>query len=82
MHFATELFRHQAGFAYPHVPFKGLPQLAGEIISGRPDASFSSFPALHPYMQSGRMRLPGIARATQLPNYPDYPIYRIARAFR
>ena len=30
LHFATELFRSTAGFTYLHVPFKGLPQLAGE----------------------------------------------------
>jgi tripartite-type tricarboxylate transporter receptor subunit TctC len=73
LHFATETFRFQAGFTYLHVPFKGLPQLASEVISGRLDASFGSFPALHPYVQSGRMRLLGIARTTRLPNYPDYP---------
>jgi tripartite-type tricarboxylate transporter receptor subunit TctC len=73
LHFATEMFRAQAGFTYLHVPFKGFPQLAGEIISGRLDASFGSFPAVLPYVQSGRMRMLGIARATRLPNYPDYP---------
>ena len=73
LHFATEMFRFQAGFTYLHVPFKGLPQLAGEVISGRVDATFGSFPVLHPYVQAGRMRLLGVARATRLPNYPDYP---------
>ena len=73
MHFATEMFRAQAGFTYLHVPFKGFPQMAGEIVSGRLDAAFGSFPTVHPYVQSGRMRLLGIARATRLPAYPDYP---------
>jgi tripartite-type tricarboxylate transporter receptor subunit TctC len=73
LHFATEMFRSQAGFTYLHVPFKGLPQLAGEIISGRLDASFGSFPVVIPYVQAGRMRMLGIARSTRLPNYPDYP---------
>jgi tripartite-type tricarboxylate transporter receptor subunit TctC len=73
LHFATEMFRSQAGFTYLHVPFKGFPQLAGEIASGRLDASFGSFPAVMPYVQTGRMRMLGIARATRLPNHPDYP---------
>ena len=73
LHFATEMFRSQAGFTYLHVPFKGFPQLAGDLISGRLDASFGSFPAVLPYTQGGRVRILGIARATRLPNYPDIP---------
>lgn len=73
MHFATEVFRSQAGFTYLHVPFKGFPQLAGEIVSGRVDAALGSFPAVHPYVQSGRMRILGIARAARLPSHPDFP---------
>ena len=73
LHFATEMFRSQAGFTYLHIPFKGFPQAAGEIISGRLDASFGSFPTVMPYVQTGRMRLLGIARDKRLPNYPDIP---------
>ena len=73
LHFATEMFRAQVGFTYLHIPYKGFPQAAGEIISGRLDASFGSFPTVLPYVQTGRMRLLGIARATRLPNYPDIP---------
>jgi tripartite-type tricarboxylate transporter receptor subunit TctC len=73
LHFATEMFRFQAGFTYLHVPFKGLPQLAGEVIAGRVDATFGSFPALQPYVQAGRMRMLGVARTARLTNYPDYP---------
>ena len=73
LHFATEMFRARAGFTYHHIPFRGFPQLAGDIIGGRLDASFGSFPTVHPYVQGGRMRLLGIARATRLQTYPDYP---------
>lgn len=73
LHFATELFRYQAGFSYLHVPFKGLPQLAAEVMAGRVDATFGSFPVLQPYVQGGRMRMLGVARAARLANYPDYP---------
>jgi hypothetical protein len=73
LHFATELFRSQAGFTYLHVPFKGFPQLAGELVSGRLDATFGSFPTLHPYVLSKRIRLLGIGRLKRIANYPDYP---------
>lgn len=73
LHFATELFRSTAGFSYLHVPFKGFPQLAGDLVAGRLDASFGSFPAVLPFTQGGRVRILGIARDKRLPNYPDIP---------
>jgi tripartite-type tricarboxylate transporter receptor subunit TctC len=73
LHFATEMFRAQAGFTYLHVPFKGFPQLSTDLIAGRLDASFGSFPAVLPFTQGGRVRILGIARDKRLPNYPDIP---------
>jgi len=73
LHMATELFRSQVGFKYLHVPFKGVPQMAQELMSGRVDAAFSSFTGMHPFVMSGKVRLLGIAKATRAPNYPDLP---------
>lgn len=73
LHMATELFRSQVGFEYLHVPFKGVPQMAQELVSGRVEAAFSSFTGMYPFIQSGRVRLLGIAKATRAPNYPDFP---------
>lgn len=73
LHFATELFRSTAGFSYLHVPFKGFPQLAGDLAASRLDASFGSFPAVLPFTQGGRVRILGIARDKRLPHYPDIP---------
>jgi len=73
IHMATESFRSQVGFKYLHVPFKGVPQMAQELMSGRVDAAFSSFTGMYPFITSGRVRLLGIAKATRAPNYPDLP---------
>jgi tripartite-type tricarboxylate transporter receptor subunit TctC len=73
LHMATELFRSQVGFSYLHVPFKGVPQMGQELMSGRVDAAFSSFTGMYPFIASGRVRLLGIAKAMRAPNYPDYP---------
>jgi tripartite-type tricarboxylate transporter receptor subunit TctC len=73
LHFATEQFRSAAGFTYLHVPFKGFPQITGELLSGRLDASFGSFTAVLPFMQGGKLRMLGIARDKRLPNHPDIP---------
>jgi tripartite-type tricarboxylate transporter receptor subunit TctC len=73
LHMATELFRSQVGFKYLHVPYKGVPQMGQELIAGNVDAAFSSFTGMYPFIQSGRVRLLGIAKATRAPNYPNYP---------
>ena len=73
LHFATEAFRHQAGFTYLHVPHKSATGIHTELMGGRLDASFGSFISLQPHVVSGRLRMLGIARATRAPNYPDFP---------
>jgi tripartite-type tricarboxylate transporter receptor subunit TctC len=73
IHMATEMFRSQVGFTYLHVPFKGVPQMGQELMAGRVDAAFSSFTGMYPFIQSGRVRLLGIAKDKRAANYPDYP---------
>ena len=73
LHFAAELFRTQVGITYLHVPFKGVSQMATEIIGGRVDAAFTSFTGVLPFVTSGKLRLLGIAKSRRADNYPDYP---------
>jgi tripartite-type tricarboxylate transporter receptor subunit TctC len=73
LHMAAELFRSAVGFEYVHVPYKGVSPMAQDIIAGRVDAAFSSFTGIFPFVQSGRVRLLGIAKDTRAPNYPDLP---------
>jgi len=73
LHMAAELFRSFVGFEYVHVPYKGGVPMAQDVIAGRVDAAFSSFTGIFPFVQSGRVRLLGIAKATRAPNYPDLP---------
>jgi tripartite-type tricarboxylate transporter receptor subunit TctC len=73
IHMTTEMFRAQVGFKYLHVPFKGVPQMGQELMAGRVDAAFSSFTGMYPFIQAGKVRLLGIAKATRAPNYPNYP---------
>jgi tripartite-type tricarboxylate transporter receptor subunit TctC len=73
LHMATELLRSQVGFEYLHVPFKGVAQMSQELMSSRVDAAFNAFTGILPFVQSGKIRLLGIAKATRATNYPDYP---------
>jgi len=73
LHMATEMFRSSVGFEYLHIPFKGVPQMGAELMSGRVDAGFASFTGMYPFIASGRVRLLGIAKEKRASNYPDFP---------
>ncbi|MBM3340547.1 MAG: tripartite tricarboxylate transporter substrate binding protein [Betaproteobacteria bacterium] len=73
LHMAAELFRAAVGFEYIHVPFKSGAPMTQDVMAGRVNAAFSSFTGVYPFVQSGRVRLLGIAKATRAPNYPDLP---------
>ena len=73
LHMAAEMLRSQVGFEYVHVPFKGVAQMAQELMASRIDASFNAFTGILPFVQGGKVRLLGIAKTTRASNYPDYP---------
>jgi len=73
LHMAAELFRSAVGFEYVHVPYKGVVPMSQDVMAGRVQAAFSSFTGVYPFVQSGKVRLLGIAKATRAPNYPDLP---------
>ena len=73
LHFATELFRKEAGFSYYHVPFKNAGLIVTDLIGGRIDATLSAFITVQPHAVSGRLRILGVARETRAPNYPQWP---------
>ena len=73
LHFATELFRTEAGFTYHHVPFKTASTIVTDLIGGRIDAVMSAFITVQPHAVSRRLRILGVARETRAPNYPDFP---------
>jgi len=73
IHFSVELLRTLGGFTYLHVPYKGVAPVLTDIISGRIDSTITSFVSVKPFVDSGRLKLLGIGRATRSPKYPDYP---------
>ena len=73
IHFSVELLRSLGGFTYLHVPYKGVAPVLTDIVSGRIDSTITSFVSVKPFVDSGRLMLLGIGRATRSPKYPDYP---------
>ena len=73
IHFSVELLRTLGGFTYLHVPYNGVAPIMTDLMSGRVDATITSFVSVQPYVNAGRLKLLGIGRATRSPKYPDYP---------
>ena len=73
IHFSVELLRTLGGFTYLHVPYNGVAPVLTDLISGRVDATITSFVSVQPFVNAGRLKLLGIGRATRSPKYPDYP---------
>ena len=73
LHFATEQFRLMAGFEYMHVPYRAMSDVFTQMLGGEIQASLGSFISVQPLVDSGKLRLLGIARATRSPDYPSVP---------
>jgi len=73
IHFSVELLRSLGGFTYLHVPYKGVAPVMTDLISGRLDATITSFVSVQPHVTAGRLRLLAIGRATRSPKYPQFP---------
>ncbi|MGH8634281.1 MAG: Bug family tripartite tricarboxylate transporter substrate binding protein, partial [Burkholderiales bacterium] len=73
IHFSVEQLRNLGGFTYLHVPYNGVAPVLTDIISGRIDATITSFVSVQPYINAGRLKLLAIGRATRSPKYPDFP---------
>jgi tripartite-type tricarboxylate transporter receptor subunit TctC len=73
IHFSVELLRTLGGFTYLHVPYNGVAPIMTDLMSGRVDATITSFVSVQPFVNAGRLKLLGIGRATRSPKYPDYP---------
>jgi tripartite-type tricarboxylate transporter receptor subunit TctC len=73
IHFSIEQFRTLGGFTYLHVPYAGGAPVITDLISGRLDATITSFVSVQPHISAGRLRLLAIGRDKRSPKYPDFP---------
>jgi tripartite-type tricarboxylate transporter receptor subunit TctC len=73
IHFSIEQLRVLGGFTYLHVPYAGGAPMLTDLMSGRLDATITSFISVQPHIAAGRLRLLAIGREKRTPKYPDYP---------
>jgi tripartite-type tricarboxylate transporter receptor subunit TctC len=73
LHLAMELFKSMAGIDIVHVPYKGGPPAATDLIAGQIELLFFNTPAALPYIKTGRLRALGVSTAKRSPLLPDVP---------
>ena len=72
-HLPAERFRLSAGFDATHVPFKGAPEAALEVLTERIDFYFSPLPVVRGMIQDGKLLALAVSssqRSSFLPNVP------------
>ena len=72
-HFTTERLRFSAGFDGVHVPFRGMPEVLTEVMTGRVDFCFSTIAAALPFIRDNKLLALAVStpkRSSALPNVP------------
>jgi tripartite-type tricarboxylate transporter receptor subunit TctC len=71
-HITTSLMNKMAGISTLHVPYKGIQPAIGDLVAGQTEFMFSDGGA-YPFVQSGKLRVLGVASARRLPILPNIP---------
>ncbi len=66
-HMAAELLKSVAGIEVTHVPFKGSAPAMVELLAGRVDFLFDTFPSARGQIDGGKVRALGVTSATRVP---------------
>ena len=73
LHLAMELFKSMTGIDIVHVPYKGGPPAATDLIAGQIAMLFFNTPAALPYVKAGKLRALGVSTAKRSLLLPDVP---------
>jgi len=73
LHLAMEYFKSVTGIDIIHVPYKGGPPAAADLVAGQISLMFFNTPAALPYVKSGKVRAIGVSTARRSPLLPELP---------
>jgi tripartite-type tricarboxylate transporter receptor subunit TctC len=72
-HFTTERLRFSAGFEGVHVPFRGMPEVLTEVMTGRVDFCFSTIAPALPFIRDGKLIALAVSTPKRSSALPDVP---------
>jgi tripartite-type tricarboxylate transporter receptor subunit TctC len=72
-HLAMEMFMGLTGTSMTHVPYKGAPQAAMDVVAGQIPVAFAGVPIVATLIKEGKLRALGIAGDQRLALLPDTP---------
>jgi tripartite-type tricarboxylate transporter receptor subunit TctC len=73
LHLAMELFKFRTGIDIVHVPYKGGPPAAIDVMGGQLAAMFLNTPAALALVKGGKLRALGVSTSKRSPLLPDVP---------
>ena len=72
-HLAAVLFTLAAGVEMTHVPYKGIQQIAPDLVSGEVQLTFNAYGPLAQFVQSGRVKMIATTASRRIPSLPELP---------
>ncbi|RZS81312.1 Bug family tripartite tricarboxylate transporter substrate binding protein [Pigmentiphaga kullae] len=72
-HIAGEMFKSMAGVQLLHVPYKSTGQSMPDLLAGRLQVGFDTYPTTAPYVKTGKLRALAVTGARRLAEFPDLP---------
>lgn len=72
-HLAMALFMAHTGARLRHIPYKGAPQAAMDVVAGHVPVAFAGAPIVAGLIKEGKLRALGVAADQRLPVLPDIP---------
>ena len=75
-HLAMELFMRLTDTRLTHIPYKGAPQAAMDVVSGQIPVAFAGVPIVAALIKEGKLRALGIAGDQRLALLPDTPTFK------
>jgi tripartite-type tricarboxylate transporter receptor subunit TctC len=72
-HLTLALLCDMTGIDLTHVPYKGTPPAAADLLGGHLQALMPPLPSVLPYTQNGRLRALAVSSAKRWPTVPDVP---------
>ena len=72
-HIATELLKRMAGIDMVHVPYKGIPEAATDVIANRVTMLMTTTASAATFIKAGRLRALAVSSRERVTAMPDVP---------